>query len=135
MPRRQRTTPSYEEISIPPTPSSPIALKHGRIEEWFEGHEDRIQIFLIEINRKQMILPKVICMSWLRAENFGTLEQHLKAQKLKTFLELLGKLYPDLMKVFYANLKFRNGILKSSVKCVEIEITRQTWKGCASSHG
>jgi len=67
MPRRQRTTPSDEEISTPPTSSSPIALNHGRLEEWFEGHEDRIQTFLIEMNRKQMIFPKVICMSWLRA--------------------------------------------------------------------
>jgi len=102
-------------------------LNHGRLEEWFEGHKDRIQTFLIEINRKQMILPKVICMSWLRAENFGTLEQHLKAQKFKTFLKLSGKVYPDLVKVFYANLKFSNGILKSSVKGVEMEITRQIW--------
>jgi len=58
---------------------------------------------MIEINRKQMILPKVIRMSWLRVENFGTLEQHLKAQKLKTFLELSGKVYPDLVKVFYGH--------------------------------
>jgi len=71
---RQRKTPSDDENSTPPTPSSPNALNHGRIEVWFEGHEDRIQTFLIEINRKQIILPK-----WLRVENFGTLEQHLKA--------------------------------------------------------
>ena len=63
-------------------------------------------------------------MSWLRAENFGNLEQHLKAQKLKTFLELSGKVYLDLVKVFYANLKFSNGILKTSVKGVEMEITK-----------
>jgi len=70
-------------------------------------------------------------MSWLRLENFGTLKQHLKAQKWNTFIELLGKAYPDLVKVFYANLKFNNGILKTSVKGVEMEITRQTWKDVA----
>ena len=59
---------------------------------------------------------------------FWHLEQHLKAQKLKTFLELSGKVYPDLVKVFYANLKFSNDILKTSVKGVEMEIARQTWK-------
>jgi len=47
---------------------------------------------------------------------------------LKTFLELSGKVYPDLVKLFYTNLKFSNGILKTSVKGVEMEITRQTWK-------
>jgi len=39
--------------------------------------------------------------------------------------------YPDLVKVFYANLKFNNGILKTSVKGVKMEITRQTWKDVA----
>ena len=67
-------------------------------------------------------------VSWLRVENFGTLEQHLKYQKLKTFLELSGKIYPNLVKVFYAYLKFNNYILKSSAKGVDMEITRQTWK-------
>ena len=33
-----------------------------------------------------------------------------------------------MVKVFYANLKFNNDILKSSVKGVEMEITRKTWK-------
>jgi len=50
---------------------------------------------------------------------------------LKTFLKLSGKVYPDLVKVFYANLNFSNGVLKSSVKGVEMEITRQTWKDVA----
>jgi len=67
-------------------------------------------------------------MSWLRVENFGNLKQHLKTQKLNTFLELLGKVYPDLVKMFYVNLKFNNGILKTSIKGLEMEITRQTWK-------
>jgi len=91
-------------------------MNQGRLEIWFEGHKDKIQTFFIEINRKQIILPKVIRMSWLRAENFGNLEQHLKTKKLKTFLELSSKVYPDFVKVFYANLKFSNGILKSSSK-------------------
>ena len=50
---------------------------------------------------------------------------------MKTFLELSGKMYPNLAKVFYANLKFRDGVLKSSVKGVDMEITRQTWKDVA----
>jgi len=81
-----------------------------------------------------MIFPKVLCMSWPRAENFETLNQHLKSKKLKTFLELSGKIYPDLVKVFYVNLKFSNGILKSSVKGVEMEINRQTWKDMAENY-
>ncbi|XP_027905856.1 uncharacterized protein LOC114165427 [Vigna unguiculata] len=37
-----------------------------------------------------------------------------------------GNVYSDLVKVFYANLKFINDIHKSSVKGVEMKITRQT---------
>jgi len=79
MPRRQRTTPSDEENSTPPTSSSPITLNHGRLESWFEGCEDRIQTFLIKITRKQIIIHKVLRLSWMRVENFWTLQQHLKS--------------------------------------------------------
>jgi len=37
MPRRQRTTRLHEENSTPATPSSHIALNHGKLETWFEG--------------------------------------------------------------------------------------------------
>jgi len=56
MPHRQRNAPSDQENFIPPTSSPHIALNHGRLEAWFEGHEDRIQTFLIEITRKQIII-------------------------------------------------------------------------------
>jgi len=49
MPHKQRNTQFDEEISTPLTLSSPIIENHGRLEAWFEGHEDRIQVFLIEI--------------------------------------------------------------------------------------
>jgi len=67
MPRRSRAAPSDDESFTPPISSSPNAMNQGRLEIWFKGHEDIIQTFLIEINRKQIILPKVIRMSWLRA--------------------------------------------------------------------
>ena len=86
MSRRQRTTPLDEENSIPPTLSFLIALNHERLEVWFKGHEDRIQTFLIKITRKQMIIPKVLCLSCLRVKNFGTLEQHFKSKKLRLLL-------------------------------------------------
>jgi len=43
MPRRsQRATQSDDERSTPPTPRSPNHESHGRIEAWFEDHEDNI---------------------------------------------------------------------------------------------
>jgi len=74
MPRRSRTTLLDDESSTPPISSSPNAMNQGRLEVWFEGHEDKIQTFLSEIDRKQIILPMVTRMSWLRVENFGNLK-------------------------------------------------------------
>jgi len=76
MPRRsQRATQSDDEHSTPPTPRSPNHESHGRIEAWFEDHEDNIQVFLIEMNRKQISIPKVPRFSWLRTEGFESLFQ------------------------------------------------------------
>jgi len=61
---------------------------------------DNIQVFLIEMNKKEITIPKVVRFSWLRAEGFESLFQQLKHQRLKLFLELSGKIYSDLVKVF-----------------------------------
>ena len=53
MPRRSQRAIQYDdEHSTPPTTRSPNHESHGRIEAWFEDHEDNIQVFLIEMNRK-----------------------------------------------------------------------------------
>jgi len=129
MPRhQQRATQSDDEHSAPPTPRSSNHESHGRIEAWFEDHEDNIQVFLIKMNKKQINIPKVLRFSWLRAEGFESLFQQLKHQKLKTFLELSGKNYPDLVKVFFSNLEFKNDMLLSSIKGIQMEINKKAWK-------
>jgi len=58
MPRhQQRAIQSDDEHYTPPTLRSPNHKNHGRIEAWFEDHEDNIQVFLIEMNRKQISIP------------------------------------------------------------------------------
>ena len=124
MPRRsQRATQSDDEHSTPPTPRSPNHESHGRIEAWFEDHGDNI-----EMNRKHINIPKVLRFSWLRAEGLESLFHQLKHQKLKSFLEILGKIYPDLVKVFFTNLEFKNDVLLSSIKGVQMEINKRAWK-------
>jgi len=66
--------------------------------------------------------------SWLRAEGFESLFQQLKHQKLKTFLELSGKIYPDLVNMFFTKLEFKNDVLLSSIKGVQMEINKRAWK-------
>ena len=85
-------------------------------------------MFLIEMNRKQINIPKVLRFSWLRAEGFESLFQQLKHQKFKTFIELSRKIYPYLVKVFFTNLEFKNDVLLSSINCVRMEINKKAWK-------
>jgi len=47
---------------------------------------------------------------------------------LKSFLELSGKIYPDLVKVFFTNLEFKNDVLLSNIKGVQMEINKRAWK-------
>jgi len=95
---------SNEEIFTSPIPTSHTTETHGRLEAWFKGHKEKIQVFLIKITRKQIIIPKVLCFSLLRVESFGALQQKQRTHKLEAFLVLSGKIYPYLVKVLYANL-------------------------------
>ena len=47
---------------------------------------------------------------------------------MKSFLELSEKIYPDLVKVFFTNLEFKNDVLISSIKGVQMEINKRAWK-------
>jgi len=93
----------------------------GELKLGLKEMSDNIQVFLIEMTRKQINIPKVLTYSWLRTEGFEALLQQLKHQKLKTFLEI-SKIYPNLVKVFFTNLQFKNDVLLSSVKGVQMKI-------------
>jgi len=51
----------------------------------------------------------------------------LKHQKLENFLNLLGNLYPNLVRVFFTNLSFEDEVMYSHVKGVDMEITPPIW--------
>jgi len=129
--RQQRATQSDDEHSTPPTPRSPNQEHHVRIEAWFKDHEDNIQVFLIDMTKKQICIPKVLRFSWLRAENFKSLFQQLKHQRLKTYLALTWKIYHDLVKVFFTNLECKNDVLLSTTKGACMEINKKAWKDVA----
>jgi len=59
----------------------------------------------------------------MKQQNLSMVRTLLKEQRLKKFLEMSGNIYPDLVKVFYTNLRFNGDILISHVKGVDVEIT------------
>lgn len=79
MPRCQsRRALSKKEHFTTPTPNSPSNDHQGRLEAWVKGNEDKIQVFPIEMTRKQINISKIVRLSWLKAENFDDSQRQLK---------------------------------------------------------
>jgi len=79
------------------------------------------------MSKKQVSVPNFLQFSWLKDEKFKGMRNLLQHQHLHTFLEMTGKVYPQLIKVFYTNLTFEGVVLKSQVKVVDIEVTSHVW--------
>jgi len=63
----------------------------------------------------------------LKSQKLDNVRKLLKDQLLRRFLEMKGNIYPDLIRVFYTNLKFEANNLVSHVKGVDMEITHDVW--------
>ncbi|QCE03458.1 hypothetical protein DEO72_LG8g1482 [Vigna unguiculata] len=72
------------------------------------------------INHKHFELP------FFRNHGFAFLKL-LSSQHLETFVQLTGDIYPDLVRVFYANLACEEDLLTSRVKGVNIVLTLDVW--------
>jgi len=101
--------------------------KGGHLENWFSGDDEKIKKFLHESRRKAINNKKLATFNWLKGQNLNEVRNVLKEQKLKTFMEMLGNIYPDLVKVFYTNLCIDGENLSPHVKRVDMEITLDVW--------
>ena len=102
--------------STPPT-SKRIKIRvvrsGGRLEGWFSGDNELIERYRFETSRKVINNPKVVSFDWLKSQKLDNVRRLLKDQLLKRFLEMKGNIYPDLILVFYTNLKFEGNNLVS----------------------
>jgi len=71
--------------------------------------------------------PKVVSFDWLKSQKLDNVRKLLKDQLLRRFLEMKGNIYPDLIRLFYTNLKFEGNNLVSHVKGVDMKITHDVW--------
>ena len=99
----------------------------GILENWFAGDSEAMTRFIHETSRKQVNVPKVLEFSWLKEENLTEVKTLVKHKKLKSFLEMTGNVYQDLVKVFYSNLIQDGKNFVSHVKGVKLKITREIW--------
>ena len=116
--------------STPPTSKrvkTRVVRSGGRLEGWFSGDNDLIERYRFETSTKVINNPKVVCFDWLKSQKLDNVRRLLKDQFLRKFLEMKGNIYPDLIRVFYTNLKFEGNNLVSHVKGVDMEITHDVW--------
>jgi len=116
--------------STPPTLKrfkTKAVRSRGRLEGWFLGDNELIEKYRFETSRKVINNLKVVSFSWLKSQKLDDVRRLLKEQLLKRFLEMKGNIYPDLIRVFYTNLKFEGNNLVSHVKGVDMKITHEVW--------
>ena len=99
----------------------------GRLEGWFSEDNELIERYRFETSTKVINNPKVVSFDWLKSQKLDNVRRLLKDQLLKRFLDMKGNIYPDLIRVFYTNLKFEGNNLVSHVKGVDVEITHDVW--------
>ena len=99
----------------------------GRLEGWFSSDNDLIERYRFETSTKVINNPKVVCFDWLKSQKLDNVRRLLKDKSLRKFLEMKGNIYPDLIMVFYTNLKFEGNNLISHVKGADMEITYDLW--------
>jgi len=63
----------------------------------------------------------------MKGQNLIEVMNVLKEQLLKWFLELLGNIYPDLVKVFYTNLHVVGDNVCSHMKGIDMKTTLKVW--------
>jgi len=120
--------------STPPTSrrvKSKAVRSGGRLEGWYSGDNDLIERYRFETSTKVINNPKVVCFDWLKSQKLDNVRRLLKDQSLRKFLEMKGNIYPNLIRVFYTNLKFEGNNIVSHVKGVDMEITHDVWNAVA----
>ena len=121
IPTRRRTAPRASQPSTAPRTTS--------IEGWISDEERRSE-FTTLWKDKPLITPKFIQSQWFVNRHF-TSQNFLAEQGVKFFTEMQGTYYPDLVRAFYFNYKFRDGVGFTKVKGVDIILDDDIWENDA----
>ncbi|WVY98133.1 hypothetical protein V8G54_030284 [Vigna mungo] len=120
--RRTRRRRSYGSESTP-------AVRGPNIHGWISD-EDLHPTYLQRWKERRVLRHKFATINWLQASGFQ-ISHMLMEQGIQHLLELQGRYYPDLVRVFYYNLKTRDGIAYSKVKGVDIALDYNIWTNVA----
>ncbi|KOM45499.1 hypothetical protein LR48_Vigan06g080500 [Vigna angularis] len=121
-PSRRRRRRSYGSESTPPARGPNL---HGWISD-IGKHDEYLQWW----KERKVLRQKFVDLNWFTANQFQFSGQ-LVEQGVQHFLQLQGRYYPDLVRVFYYNLKVHNGIVYTHVKGVDIVLDHDIWTNVA----
>jgi len=121
IPTRRRTASRASQPSTAPRTTS--------IEGWISDEERRSE-FITLWKDKPLITPKFIQSQWFVNRHF-TIQNFLAEQGVKFFTEMQGTYYPDLVRAFYFNYKFKDGVGFTKVKGVDIILDDDIWENVA----
>ncbi|KOM51854.1 hypothetical protein LR48_Vigan09g051300 [Vigna angularis] len=115
--RRRRRTSGVSE--------SNVRRRDATIEGWLSDEQDQ-QSFSQFWKERKLIKQKFIDLAWYTSYNFSFPNLIIK-QGVQHIMELRGRYYPDLVRIFYFNLKVRDGVFQTRVKGVDIVLDNDIW--------
>jgi len=121
IPTRRRTASCASQPSTAPRTAS--------IEGWISDEDRRFE-FITLWKDKPLITPKCIQSQWFINRHF-TIPAFLAEQGVKFFTKMHGTYYPDLVRSFYFNYKFKDGVGFTKVKGVDIILDDDIWENVA----
>ncbi|KOM48016.1 hypothetical protein LR48_Vigan07g172000 [Vigna angularis] len=121
-PSRRRRRRSYGSESTPLARGPNI---HGWISD--DGkHDEYLQMW----KERKILRQKFVDLNWFTTHQFQ-FSQQLIEQGVHHLMQLQGHYYPNLVRVFYYNLKSQNGIVYTRVKGIDIILDNDIWTNVA----
>ncbi|KOM57484.1 hypothetical protein LR48_Vigan11g051700 [Vigna angularis] len=92
---------------------------------WISDEETRLE-FLRWTKFKHIVPHKYLNLDLFEKEGFH-FQEWIETQGLSTLVQMKGDWYPDLVRVFYNNMRNIDGVLHSRVKGVNVHIDNDVW--------
>ncbi|KOM25310.1 hypothetical protein LR48_Vigan86s002900 [Vigna angularis] len=99
--------------------------RNARPSGWISDRDTRAK-FLYWSHIKKVVPHKYLDLQLFKKEGF-LFQEWIAYQGLTDFVQMKGHCPPDLVKVFYTNLRVVNGVIHSRVKGVNITINDNVW--------
>ncbi|KOM48173.1 hypothetical protein LR48_Vigan07g187700 [Vigna angularis] len=102
-----------------------VAARNVDLSGWISNEETRLE-FMRWTKFKHFVPHKYLNLDLFEKEGFH-FQEWIETQGLSTLVQMKGDWYPDLVRVFYNNMRNIDGVLHSRVKGVNVHIDNDVW--------